>query len=148
MNVRSKNSNTRLGKRQWLTSAQMDKMFGEDVAKQMRERKETNEDLRATEIRDNPELPGSKAGILHGCTAACPLQEHQKYRCLVEEAEFDEECEEIERAFAAIDDSSSSSSSSSSAPKKSKKEKKDKKSKKEKKNKKEKKEKKDKPPKA
>ena len=63
-----------------------------------------------------------------GKAAERSLQEQQKYRCLVEETELDEECEEIEQTFAAIDESSSSSSSSASK----KKSKKDKKVKKEK----------------
>lgn len=76
MNVRSKNTNSRLGRRAWLTAAQMDEKFGAQVAALMRERKETNEELRATEIRENAELPGLKAGHLdlfeHASLAGAP----------------------------------------------------------------------------
>ena len=58
------------------------------------------------------------------------MQEHQKYRCLVEEAELDQECEG-EKSFSVVDESSSSSSSRASK----KPSKKDKKTKKEKGNK-------------
>lgn len=64
MNVRSKNSNSRLGKRVWLTATLMDQKFGPTAAGLMRERKESNPDLARTEIKENPDLPGLKVGHL------------------------------------------------------------------------------------
>lgn len=65
--VRERHRSTKRGTRKWLMAAEMDNLFGPEVAAAMRERKLTEPALLETEVRFHPELPQKEAGnvVLH-----------------------------------------------------------------------------------
>lgn len=54
MNIKSKSSRSKVGKRVWMLPHEMDARFGEQIAAAMRLRKESDETLAKTEIRMHP----------------------------------------------------------------------------------------------
>ncbi|CAL1172308.1 unnamed protein product [Cladocopium goreaui] len=84
----------------------MDAIFGHNVAEEIRTRKLMVPELKQKETRFHPELPD--------------VEEHRQFLTLVEDAEEEENCEEIDRLFKAVDkdQDDESDSDSSSAPKK------------------------------
>ena len=60
--IRDRHRSTKRGTRKWLTAAQMDTMFGLDLASAMRTRKVLDSELMKKEVREHPELPGCEAG--------------------------------------------------------------------------------------
>ena len=68
MSIRERHSTTRRGTRKWLTAKDMNERFGEEMAQAIRDRKLYDPDLKRTETRFHPELPGVEARPLHDST--------------------------------------------------------------------------------
>ena len=55
--IKERHSNRKRGVRKWLLAAEMNTMFGEEVAQLMRDRKLSDDKLMEKEVRNHPELP-------------------------------------------------------------------------------------------
>ena len=62
MQIRHRHLSKKRGCRKWLTAREMNSIFGEDLAQQIRDRKLFDTELFEKEVRCHPELPESEAG--------------------------------------------------------------------------------------
>lgn len=60
LSVKEKHSRKRQGVRKWMIRPEIERKFGVEGANAIIDRKEGEEELRLTEIRDHPECPGNK----------------------------------------------------------------------------------------
>lgn len=70
MSIRERHCSTRRGTRKWLTAMEMDQRFGAEMAQSIRDRKLYEPDLKRTETRFHPELPGVEVRRLR-CASIC-----------------------------------------------------------------------------
>lgn len=60
LSIKERHLSTRRGTRKWLIATDMDKIFGAEVAQEIRLRKLMDAELKQREVRPHPELPDRK----------------------------------------------------------------------------------------